>query len=56
MTFDRFQEPEDCMPRADSEGDPVNCLECEETGCDYWEEIHSRYETEKWKELQNVDS
>lgn len=56
MNFDRFQEPDECLPRPDSEGEPINCLECAETGCDYWEKIHSEYETNKWKNLQDVNS
>ncbi len=42
--FDRFQEPEECKPRYDSEGDAVNCAECDQNNCEHWEDWNEEVE------------
>ena len=46
MNFDRFQPPEECKPRYDSDGDALNCMECDQKGCDYYWQVHDEFEEE----------
>ena len=43
---DNWNEPEECKPRLDSEGDALNCMECIEYTCEHWS---------RWNEAKNTD-
>jgi len=32
-----WNEPTECKPHYDGEGDALNCMECDQKHCDHWE-------------------
>lgn len=30
----------ECRPEYDGDGDPVNCMECDNKDCEFWHEYH----------------
>lgn len=31
----------ECRPQYDGDGDPINCLDCDNKECEYWKEVHN---------------
>lgn len=42
---------EECVPHPDRSGEPINCIECDNEECEYYEEYHHIFESASQAEM-----